>query len=75
MDITKREENEFLKRIEEAKLRNIFVQEKIKPNSHIRGVYGFFAKRDDEEIPFYIGKSNNIFNEKSNPPAMLGRME
>ena len=62
MDMTKREENEFLKRIEDAKLQNIFVQEEIKPNSHIRGVYGFFAKRDDEEIPFYIGKSNKIFN-------------
>ena len=48
MDMTKREENEFLKRIEDAKLQNIFVQEEIKPNSHIRGVYRFFSKRDDE---------------------------
>lgn len=59
--MTKREEKEFLKRIEKAQLNNIFVQDEIKPNSHIRGVYGFFAKNDDEEIPFYIGKSNNIF--------------
>lgn len=42
-------------------LNNIFVQEEIKLNSHIIGVYGFFAKSDDQEIPFYIGKSNNIF--------------
>lgn len=59
--MTKREEKEFLKRIEKAKLNNIFVQEEIKINSHIRGVYGFFAKKGDKEIPFYIGKSNNIF--------------
>ena len=30
-------------------------------NSCIRGVYGFFAKKENEEILFYIGKSNNIF--------------
>lgn len=59
--MTKREEKEFLKRIEKAKLNNIFVQEEIKINSHVRGVYGFFAKKGDKEIPFYIGKSNNIF--------------
>lgn len=59
--MTKREEKEFLKRIEKAKLNNIFVQEEITINSHIRGVYGFFAKKGDKEIPFYIGKSNNIF--------------
>lgn len=59
--MTKREEKNLFKRVEEAKLTNIFVQEEIEPTSHIRGVYGFFAKKGDEEIPFYIGKSNNIF--------------
>lgn len=43
--MTKKVEKEFLKRIEKAKLNNIFVQEEIKINSHIRGVYGFFAKK------------------------------
>ena len=62
MDMTIREEKEFSKRINAAKLLNIFVQDEILRNSHIRGVYGFFAKKDDEEIPFYVGKSNNIFN-------------
>lgn len=61
VDMTKREKNEFLKRISNAQSMNIFVQDEIKLNSHIRGVYGFFAKKDDEEIPFYVGKSNNIF--------------
>lgn len=60
--MTKREENEFLKRIEKAKSNNIFVQDEINLNSHIRGVYGFFAIKDVEEIPFYIGKSINIFS-------------
>lgn len=59
--MTKKEEKEFLKRIEKAQLNNIFIQEEITPNSYIRGVYDFFAKRGNEEIPFYIGKSNNIF--------------
>lgn len=59
--MTEREEKEFLKRMQNAKSNNIFVQEEIKVNSHIRGVYGFFAKKDDKEIPFYIGKSNNVF--------------
>mgnify|MGYP003540827377 CR=1 FL=1 len=45
--MTKKVEKEFLKRIEKAKLNNIFVQEEIKINSHIRGVYGFFAKKRD----------------------------
>ncbi len=62
MDMTIRQEKEFLKRIKAAQLLNIFVQDEIMLNSHIRGVYGFFAKKDDEEIPFYVGKSNNIFN-------------
>lgn len=62
MDMTIRQEKEFLKRIKAAQLLNIFVQDEITLNSHIRGVYGFFAKKDDEEIPFYVGKSNNIFN-------------
>lgn len=44
--MTKKVEKEFLKRIEKAKLNNIFVQEEIKINSHIRGVYGFFAKKE-----------------------------
>lgn len=60
--MTKREENEFWKRIRNAQSLNIFVQDELKPNSHIRGVYGFFAKKDNEEIPFYVGKSNNIFS-------------
>lgn len=60
--MTKREENELLKRISNAQSLNIFVQDEINLNSHIRGVYGFFAKKDDEEIPFYVGKSNNIFS-------------
>ncbi|WP_416327808.1 hypothetical protein [[Eubacterium] hominis] len=60
--MTKREENEFLKRIENAKSNNIFVQEEINLDSHIRGVYGFFAIKDNEQIPFYVGKSINIFS-------------
>lgn len=60
--MTKREEKEFLKRIDNAKSNNIFVQDEIKFNSHIRGVYGFFAIKENEEIPFYIGKSIDIFN-------------
>lgn len=59
--MTKSQEKEFLKRIEKAKSKNIFVQKEINVNSRIRGVYGFFAKKDDKEIPFYIGKSNNVF--------------
>lgn len=59
--MTQREEQEFLKRIEKAKDKNIFVQKEIALNSHVRGVYCFYAKRETEEIPFYIGKSNNIF--------------
>lgn len=59
--MTQREEQEFLKRIEKAKDKNIFVQKEIGINSHVRGVYCFYAKRENEEIPFYIGKSNNIF--------------
>lgn len=60
--MTDKEKNEFMKRIENAKSNNIFVQKEINPDSHIRGVYGFFAIRDKEEIPFYIGKSLNIFS-------------
>jgi len=60
--MAKREEKEFLKRIEKAKSNNIFVQDEINLNSHIRGVYGFFAIKYVEEIPFYIGKSINIFS-------------
>ncbi len=59
--MTQRVENEFRKRIENAKMKNIFVDEEIAFNSHIRGIYCFYAKRENEEIPFYIGKSNNIF--------------
>ena len=39
--MTKREENEFLKRLEEAKENKIFVQDELKLSSCIRGVYGF----------------------------------
>lgn len=59
--MTQREEEEFLKRIEKAKDKNIFVQKEIALNSHIRGVYCFYARKVNEEIPFYIGKSYNIF--------------
>lgn len=59
--MTDKEEKEFLKRISNAKSHKIFVEDGIKLNSCIRGVYGFFAKKENEEIPFYIGKSNNIF--------------
>lgn len=44
-----------------AKSININVQEEINPDSCIRGVYGFYAVKDMEEIPFYVGKSINIF--------------
>lgn len=60
--MTEREEKEFLKRIDHAKLNQIFVQDEIKLNSHIRGVYGFFAVKGNEAIPFYIGKSVDIFS-------------
>ena len=60
--MTKQEKNTLLKRIHDAKSKNIFVQEEIKLNSHIRGVYGFYAMNGNEEIPFYIGKSINIFS-------------
>ena len=45
MDMTIREEKEFLKRIKAAQLLNIFVQDEITLNSHIRGVYGFLQKK------------------------------
>ena len=60
--MTRRQENEFLKRMEAAKSNNIIVPEKMTLSSEIRGVYGFFAIKGDEEVLFYIGKSNNIFN-------------
>lgn len=62
--MTRRQENEFLKRMEAAKSNNIIVPDKMTPSSEIRGVYGFFAikgEKGDQEVLFYIGKSNNIF--------------
>ena len=58
--MTRRQENEFLKRMEAAKSNNIIVPEKMTLSSEIRGVYGFFAIKGDEEVLFYIGKSNII---------------
>lgn len=54
-------EKGFHKRVEEAKSLQIYVDDKISLDSCIRGVYCFFAIKDDEEIPFYVGKANNIF--------------
>ena len=51
----------YEQKIEMAKSININVQEEINPDSCIRGVYGFYAVKDMEEIPFYVGKSINIF--------------
>ena len=65
--MTRRQENEFLKRMEAAKSNNIIVPKKMTHSSKIRGVYGFFAikvdqeVKGDQEVLFYIGKSNNIF--------------
>ena len=52
--MTRRQENEFLKRMEAAKSNNIIVPEKMTLSSEIRGVYGFFAIKGDEEVLFYI---------------------
>ena len=59
--MTERVKKELLERISNAKSRNIIVEERIEIDSCIRGVYGFFAIKENEEIPFYIGKSNDIF--------------
>lgn len=59
--MTEKVREEFKKRISDAKSHKIFVEDRIKPDICIRGVYGFFATKEKEEIPFYIGKSNDIF--------------
>ena len=60
--MTQREEEEFSKRIKKANELGIKIPRELTPKSCVRGVYGFFAvKNMNEEIPFYIGKSNNIF--------------
>lgn len=41
--------------MEAAKSNNIIVPEKMTLSSEIRGVYGFFAIKGDEEVLFYIG--------------------
>lgn len=55
------EKKEFLRRVNNAKEQNIFVEDDINIDNQVRGIYCFFAKKDEEEIPFYVGKSNNIF--------------
>lgn len=59
--MTSREKAEFIKRINMANEKSIHIPEELRPESCIRGVYGLFAVNNKEEIPFYIGKSNNIF--------------
>ena len=59
--MTERVKKELLERISNDKSRNINVEESIEIDSCNRGVYGFFAIKENEEIPFYIGKSNDIF--------------
>lgn len=59
--MTPKNRKEFAKRINKAKEMNIFVPEKLNPESKIRGIYGFFAVSEGKEECFYIGKSNNIF--------------
>lgn len=60
--MTQREEEEFSKRMKKANELNILIPQELTPKSCVRGVYGFFAvKNMNKEIPFYIGKSNNIF--------------
>ena len=48
MDMTIREEKEFLKRIKAAQLLNIFVQDEITLNSHIRGCLLYTSDAADE---------------------------
>ncbi|MBE7047741.1 MAG: hypothetical protein E7396_10100 [Ruminococcaceae bacterium] len=59
--MTSREKSEFIKRINLANKECFRIPEDLHPESCVRGVYGLFAVRNNEEIPFYIGKSNNIF--------------
>lgn len=54
------------KRVSDAKNNKIFVDDKINIDSCVRGVYCFFAVNKEEEIPFYVGKSNNIFDRMFN---------
>lgn len=61
MDLAKRKEAEFIRRINRAKELKIIIPEELNPQSRIRGVYCFVAVKQDQKIPFYIGKSNNIF--------------
>ena len=61
--MTERVKKELLERISNAKSRNIIVEERIEIDSCIRGVYGFFAIKENEEIPFYwsyVKKKDNI---------------
>lgn len=64
-EMSLRVKNELLKRVNNAVNEKIFIPNELTPNSHIRGVYCFYAVKE-EEIPFYIGKSNNIFNRMFN---------
>ena len=59
--MTERVKKELLERISNAKSRNIIVEERIELVRCIRGVYGYNKIKEKEEIPFYIGKSNDIF--------------
>lgn len=59
--LTGREEKVLIDRISEAKEQKILIPKELTTRSCVRGVYGFFAVKMNEEIPFYIGKSNNIF--------------
>ncbi len=52
---------EFNKRIKKLEKINITIDSKLIPTKKIRGIYGFFAKKETKEYCFYIGKSNNIF--------------
>lgn len=65
--MTERSISTFNKRLNKLKIMNISIADDITPECKIRGVYGFFAKNETNNICFYIGKSNNIFI------RMLGR--
>lgn len=58
--MTVNERNEFYNRIERLRAKNITLSEDIIPETKIRGVYGFFCRKENEIHCFYIGKSNNI---------------
>ena len=60
--MTKREREEYVKRINKAKERNVYVPEEILSDEKIRGVYGLFKEKDGEKKCFYVGKSNDILN-------------